>query len=676
MRASMVKPKPGQRAAELRTLLHHAAALYYDGGESPISDADYDEAFRELQTLERAHPELLDPDSPTQRIGAPLPKGSSLAQAEHLMPMLSLDSLTTPDEVREFDERARKSLELPEGELLRWAVEPKFDGVSASLLYENGVLVRGLSRGDGARGEEVTHNLRTIRSVPTRLAGPGPFPTRVEVRGEVIFARAAFERLRAHAETSADTPFRNARNTAAGTLKLLDPRIVARRGLEFICWGVGHSEGLEVSTYSALHARLAELGFTVSKWFQVVDGVDGVLAFHDDLEARRDEVSYELDGVVAKVDAIDLQRRLGRTARTPRWALAHKFAPRRATTRILAITAQVGRTGAVTPVAELEPVEIAGVTVKRATLHNWSLLASRDVRVADVVEIERAGDVIPAVVEVHAGKRTLTSKAVTAPTECPTCASALEPAGAFLYCQNLECPDQLRGRVVHLASRRALDIEGLGPERVERLMQAGLIERLEDVFRLSERREEFVAIDGFGELSFEKLAAAIDGAKRPTLARFLHALGIRQVGEQTAKDLATGFGDIEALAAASPEELERVHGVGPEVAKSVVRFFALDGNREFLEAMRAAGVKAQKDTAVEGPLAGRIFCFTGGLGSMSRDEARQAVERLGGSTAAAVTKTVTDVVAGEKAGSKLEKAKRLGLHILDEDQFRTLVGLT
>lgn len=670
----MVRTRVADRVEQLRRQLDDAASRYYTSGDSPLGDAEYDALWKELVALEEAHPELRSPDSPTQRIGAPLPKGSTLAQAEHLMPMLSIDSQMSAAEAREFDERARKALQLEEGSTLRWAVEPKFDGVSASLLFEDGVLARGLSRGDGSRGEDVTHNLRTIRSLPLRLHGDGPFPARLEVRGEVIFAREAFEALRTRAATSADTPFRNARNTAAGTLKLLDPRLVAKRGLEFIAWGIGHAEGFAPASYAALREGLERFGFTVSRWFELVDGIEGVIRFHDELEARRDEIPYELDGIVAKVDDMELQRRLGRTARTPRWALAYKFAPRRATTRILSITAQVGRTGAVTPVAELEPVEIAGVTVRRATLHNWELLAARDVRVNDSVEVQRAGDVIPEVVEVHVGRRDASSQAVIPPQRCPTCDSALETAGAFRYCVNLECKDQLRGRVVHLASRRALDIEGLGPERVDRLMAAGLIERLEDVFTLPSKRAAFVELEGFGERSHEKLAAAIEGAKRPSLARFLAALGIRQVGEQTARDLATAFGDLDRLAAASEEELLQVHGIGEEVAKSVRRFFALEENRRFLAALAAAGVQPQRNESIDGPLLGRVFCFTGGLTSMSRDEARQAVEALGAKTLPSVTKQVTDVVAGDKAGSKLDKARRLGLAVLEESEFLDLIG--
>ncbi|MGE0144679.1 MAG: NAD-dependent DNA ligase LigA [Planctomycetota bacterium] len=669
------QPQVERRMQELRERLAEAAASYYDSGASTLSDAEYDSDLAELARLEAEHPELVTPDSPTQRVGAPIPKGTPLRQAQHLLPMTSLESLTSEAEVREFVSRAIKVLELPEGSDLRWTLEPKFDGVSASLLYENGLLVRGLTRGDGQTGEDVTHNLRTIPSIPLRLRGDA-IPTRLEVRGEVIFSRENFERLRAASETTADTPFRNARNTAAGTLKLQDPAVVARRHLHFVAWGIGAVDGVDFDTYSSVHAHLKAFGFTVSKWFEVAADVDSIVRFHDHLEAERDAIPYELDGIVAKVDSTELQRRLGRTAKTPRWALAYKFAPRRATTRIREITAQVGRTGAVTPVAELDPVDIGGVTVRRATLHNWTLLAARDVRVDDVVEVERAGDVIPAVVEVLRSERSEGSTPTLPPTCCPACGSALEASGTFVYCQNLECPDQLRGRVVHLASRRALDIEGLGPERVDRLMSAGVIQRLEDVFTLAQKREQILAMEGFGTRSYEKLVQAIEGAKRPTLARFLHALGIRQVGEQTAKDLATAFGSLEAIEGADEESLaDRVHGVGIEVAKSVVAFFALPGNQEFLRAVARAGVEVQRNEAVDGPLAGTVFCFTGGLSSMSRDDARQIVERLGGTTAGSITKSVTHVVAGEKAGSKLDKARKLELRILSEDDFRQLVGL-
>lgn len=667
-----------KRVRELRQRIEQAADLYYNEGAPEISDADYDELFAELVALEREHPDLAAPDSPTRRVGAPLPKGSSFAKAEHLLPMLSIESLTSAADVVEFAARTRKFLSLEEDDPLQWAAEPKLDGVSASLLYEDGVLVRGLSRGDGAVGEDITQNLRTLRSVPLVLAGDGPKPARVEVRGEVIMRRDAFARFQAHQETTTDTPFRNARNTVAGTLKLLDPKTVAARPLEFIAFAVGHAEGLEATGHTAMRERLAEFGFVVATPFVVVDSVEGVQEYHADLEARREELPYELDGIVAKVDDGSLQRRLGRTARAPRWAFAYKFAPRRATTKVLAIAAQVGRTGAVTPVAHLEPVEIAGVTVQRATLHNWGLLATRDVRVGDVVEIERAGDVIPAVIAVDEAKRAKGSKPTEPPSQCPTCATGLELEGAFLYCVNLDCPDQLRGRVLHFASRRALDIRRLGEKYVVQLIEAGLIAHLEDVYSLPDKETEILALDRWGEKSFENLREEVEAAKRPTFARFLNALGIRHVGEQTAKDLADEFDSIDALAAADEEALVAVDGVGPEVAKSVRHFFELPQTQRFLDAARAAGLEIQhtKSTAsaAAGDLAGMTFCFTGGLARMSRDEARALVEARGAKTSASVTKKVTHVIAGEKAGSKLAKAEKLGLEVMDEDAFFEMVG--
>ena len=665
---------PERRAHQLRRKLQLAAELYYNEGRPPISDAEYDASFDELRALEAAHPEVVTEDSPTQRIGAPLPKGSSFDKVAHLAPMLSIESLTTAAQVREFGARARKQLELDADVDLRWFAEPKLDGVSASLRYDDGRLVRGLSRGDGAVGEDITRNLRAIRGVPLRLAGRGPFPERIEVRGEVIMSRTNFERLRSLAETSADTPFRNARNTVAGTLKLLDPAVVAKRRLDFVTWGVGHVEGLELRRYSELVERLRRYGFQTAERARPCESIDEVIAFHAELEADRDRIEYEMDGIVAKIDDLGQQRRLGRTARTPRWSLAFKFAARRGTTRIERIVAQVGRTGVVTPVAELAPIELAGVTVRRATLHNWGLVAARDVREQDLVEVERAGDVIPAVVEVHEARRTRGSTAVVAPRTCPTCSSTLEAEGAFLYCANVECPDQLRGRIVHLASRRALNIEGLGPKNVDQLIAAELLRRLEDVFHLPEKRDEILALERWGERSFDKLAAAVEAAKRPTLARLLHALGIRHVGEQTAKELAAHFDSLEALREADEKALCEVEGVGSEVAASIHKFFALPENLRFLDEAAAAGLQVVERRATAGPLTGRNFCFTGGLGTLSRDDAKALVEGLGARTSASISSGVTDVVAGQKAGSKLERAKKLGIAILDEDAFLALVG--
>jgi DNA ligase (NAD+) len=665
-----------EEAAALRAQIARADDLYYNLGRPELTDAEYDALFARLRALEDAHPELRTKDSPTQRVGAALPSGAAIATGEHLAPMLSIDSLTSAESVVEFDKRTRRFLELPDDAVLRWASEPKFDGVSASLLYEDGALVRALSRGDGTRGEDVTRNVRTIRNLPLRLAGAGPFPARCEVRGEVIFSRTTFARLRDETDTTTDTPFRNARNAVAGTLKQLDPAVTGKRRLEFIAWGLGACEGgPSLPTYAALHGQLRAWGFKVADDFAVSEGIAGVLAFHDALEARRDAIPYEMDGIVAKVNDVALQQRLGRTARAPRWVLAYKFAPRRAVTKVLSIAAQVGRTGAVTPVANLAPVELAGVTVKRATLHNWALLAERDIRAGDTVEIERAGDVIPEVVAVV--ERPTDSTPAQIPQICPTCGGALEVEGKFVYCVNVECADQLRGRIVHMTGRRALDIEGLGPEKVDQLVAALLLRQAEDLFLLPQRACELAALEGWGERSAAKLCAQIEQVKHPPLSRFLHALGIRHVGEQTAKDLAAHFGSLDALVAASEEDIDEVKNVGTEVAHAIHAFFANEGNQRFLAAVRAAGVAVatQERTApaATGPFAGMVFCFTGGLATLSRDDAKALVEARGGKIADAVTKTVTHVVAGAKAGSKLAKAEKLGLQILDEDGFKRLV---
>ncbi|MBL8750031.1 MAG: NAD-dependent DNA ligase LigA [Planctomycetes bacterium] len=659
----------------LREQIRVADDQYYNRGHSDISDAAYDELFVALRQLEAENADLVTPDSPTQRVGAPLPKGGSFATAAHLAPMGSIESLMSADDVRDFDDRVHRLLDLPADTPIVWICEPKLDGTSANLLYENGELVRGLSRGDGEQGEDLTTNLRTIRNLPLTLHGRGPFPARIEIRGEVIMSRRGFLALQEREETSSEGTFRNARNTVAGTLKLLDPRIVKRRPLDFIAFAIGHVEGASFATHHALRQQLARWGFQVAEPADRVEGIDRVLAFRDDLERRRDDLPYELDGVVAKVDDFELQQRLGRTSRTPRWALAYKFAPRLATTRVVRIDAQVGRTGAVTPVANLEPVELAGVTVRNASLHNWALLAERDVREGDVVEIQRAGDVIPEIVRVFADRRGADSRPATPPTQCPVCGSALHTEGKFVYCNDVDCPAQLVGRVVHLAGRRAFDIEGLGPKQVEQLAQARIVKSLEDVFRLATKRDAVLQLERWGDRSFQNLVEQIDRARTPTLARFLHGIGIRHVGETTAKDLAAHFGSLDRLRSATSEQLMEVDGVGEEVAAAVVEFFASPRNQATLEALTAAGVAPQSTSGVTaGPLAGRVFVFTGGLSTMSRDDAKARVEALGARTAGSIGKKVTDVVAGADAGSKLEKARGLGLRILDETEFAELLA--
>ena len=658
---------------ELRRRIRTADDQYYNRGFSDLTDAEYDQLFAQLRQLEAAHPELITQDSPTQTVGAPLPKGGTFATVRHLAPMGSIESLMDAAEVRSFDERVHRLLELPPSAPLPWSCEPKLDGTSANLLYENGVFVRGLSRGDGEQGEDLTRNLRTIRNLPLTL--PGPFPARIEIRGEVLMSKRGFARLQELEETSSEGSFRNARNTVAGTLKLLDPRICKRRPLDFIAFAVGHVEGRDFLTHQALRTQLATWGFKVAEPFELAEGIDAVLSFRDELERRRDELPYELDGIVAKIDRFDLQQKLGRTSRTPRWALAYKFAPRLAQTRVLKIGAQVGRTGAVTPVAHLEPTELAGVTVRNASLHNWALLAERDIREGDVVEIQRAGDVIPEIVRVFPEHRAPDSRPFAPPTVCPTCGGTLEVEGKFLYCINLDCKDQLVGRIVHLAGRRAFDIEGLGPKQIEQLAQAGLVGTLEHVFTLALEKDRLLELERWGERSTQNLLEQIERSRTPTLARFLNGIGIRHVGETTAKDLAAHFGSLERLQHASAEQLMAVDGVGEEVATAVVDFFSSPKNQATLRALAAAGVRPQESAGVTaGPLTGRTFVFTGGLATMTRDEAKARVEALGASTAGSISKKVTDVVAGAEAGSKLDKARQLGLRILDETAFAALVA--
>ncbi len=660
--------------AALRERIRRADDQYYNDGHSDLTDAQYDELFVQLRNLERAHPELVTEDSPTQTVGAPLEKGGAFATHEHLEQMGSLESLMQAEDVDAFVLRARKLLELSDEEPLCWTCEPKLDGVSANLLYEDGVLVRGLSRGDGQVGEDLTRNLLTIRNLPHKLHGDGPFPSRVEVRGEVIMSKRGFAALQQREETSSEGTFRNARNPVAGTLKLMDPRVVKRRPLDFLAFAVGRVEGFELTSQTDLRSQLASWGFTVAEPVAAAAEIAAIHAYHDDLEARRDELPYEMDGAVAKVDAVDLQQRLGRTSRTPRWALAYKFAPRLARSRVEKIGAQVGRTGAVTPVAHLAPTELAGVTVRNASLHNWALLAERDIREGDVVEIQRAGDVIPEVVRVFVDERGEDSAPAQPPETCPVCANPLQPEGKFLYCDNIDCAAQLVGRIVHLASRKALDIEGLGPKQVEQLVEAEIVTSVEDVFTLADRKDQLLELERWGERSTKNLLAQIDARRTPPLARFLNGIGIRHVGETTAKDLAAHFGTLDRLRAATNAELLAVDGVGDEVAAAVIEFFALPKNQQTLATLHAEGVEPQEAERVEGgALAGRVFCFTGGLSTMSRDEAKEKVEALGAKAATGVSKKVTDVVAGADAGSKLAKAEKLGLRIHTEEEFCSIL---
>lgn len=644
-----------------------------------ISDAEYDRLFRELQELEAAHPGWVRPDSPTQRVGAPLPEGSKFERAPHSSPMLSIESLFSVQEVAEFHERVLRALEGEGGAAPEYACEPKWDGVSASLLYEDGLFVRGLTRGDGVHGEDITRNLRVLRDIPVRLRGARP-PRLLEVRGEVLMPVARFEALNEEMAAAGETPFANPRNATAGTLKRLDPAVVAERGLRFVAWEIVRAEGVGLARHSAAMAAAAEWGFPVGAERALAGSVSEVAAFHGGLEARRDEVPFEMDGVVAKVDQYALRDVLGTRARTPRWACAWKFAPREESTRLVDIEVQVGRTGRLTPRAVLEPVQLGGTTVRHATLHNARYIAERDIRVGDRVVVRRAGDVIPQVLAAVLEARTGAERAFSMPRRCPACGGEVLERGELLFCVNMECPAQLRRRVLHLASRRALRIEGLGEKAVEQFMVAGLVRRVPDVFALDFAK--VAELERWGEKSAAALRQQVEAARSPAWPRFLYALGIQEVGEETARALAARFptlAELEAAATAEDalERLQEVDGVGPEVARSIAAFFHEPANRGALRRFEELGVRPQRAIgaakgAREG-VTGKIFVLTGTL-SVPREEAKAWIEAAGGQVASSVSRKTDYVVAGADPGSKARKAEELGVRVMDEASLLRLLG--
>ncbi|MEW6487291.1 MAG: NAD-dependent DNA ligase LigA [Thermodesulfobacteriota bacterium] len=666
----MVPEALRRRAEDLRRDLDFHNVRYYVLDAPVISDAAYDALLRELLALESAHPELATPDSPTQRVGAaPL---DAFGRAEHLRPMLSLDNAMDEAQVREFDARVRRLL--GEEGALAYACEPKFDGLAVELVYEGGRLVRGATRGDGQVGEDVTANLRTVRSIPLRLRGEG-VPDVLDVRGEVVLALADFRRLNQLQEDRGEPPFANPRNAAAGAVRQLDSAVTAGRRLHFFAYGVGMWEALGVETQSGLLNRLASWGFRVSPERAAVRGADEAVGFCRDLEARRDAFPYEIDGCVLKVDSLARQAELGQKSRSPRWAVAYKFPPRQAVTRVADILWSVGRTGAITPVAVLEPVKVGGVTVARATLHNPEELARKGVLVGDEVVVQRAGDVIPEVVRFLPEKRTGGERRATVPEHCPVCGAHVErPEGEVVpRCSGLNCPAQLKGRILHFASRRALDVDGLGEKLVDQLVDRGLVNDVADLFRLTEA--ELVPLERMAEKSARNLVRALDRARRAELGRFLNALGIRHVGEATAQALALHFGTLEAAMDAPEEALLQVPDVGPEVARSIRSFFQEPRNREAIRQMLEAGLELRSPQRRAGarPLEGKTLVFTGTLEEMSREEAKARAAALGAKVTSSVSAKTSFVVVGSDPGSKAEKARQLGVRTLTEAAFLELL---
>jgi DNA ligase (NAD+) len=657
------------RIVELRKRLDHHNYRYHVLDDPEIPDVEYDRMFRELQELEAAHPELHSEDSPTQRVGGAAVTG--FREVRHLLPMLSLENAFTAEELQAFDRRIRERLKTEEP--IEYSAETKLDGTAVSLLYQDGRLVRAATRGDGQTGEEVTHNVRTIDSVPLRLRD-GEHPRMLEIRGEVYLPKDGFQALNARLAAEGAKTFVNPRNAAAGTLRQLDPQVAARRPLEFIAYGVGHYEDGDLpDRHSEMLERLKELGVRVSPLSRLVTGAEGCQAYYDEIARQRDSLPYEIDGVVFKVDRVDLQRALGFVSRAPRWAVAFKFPAQEVSTRLKGVDFQVGRTGALTPVARLEPVFVGGVTVSNATLHNLDEIERKDIRIGDTVIVRRAGDVIPAVVRVIHEHRKRRATKIKLPQKCPVCGSdVVRPEGlAVARCSGgLFCPAQRKEKLRHFASRRAMDIEGLGAKIVEQLVETGIdgepVHNPSEIYALSV--EQLAGLERMGEKSAQNLVDAIQRSKETTLPRFLFALGIPEVGEVTAANLARYFGDLDRLATAETEELEAVPDVGPVVAQHVHEFFRQSENLRVIDALRQHGVHWPPMEAAAGDrrLQGKTFVLTGSLEAMTRDEARAKIESAGGKVTGSVSAKTDYVVVGKDPGSKLARAERLGVEILDE----------
>lgn len=674
------------RAAALRTQLHHHAHQYYVLDAPELPDAEYDRLFQELQALEDAHPHLRTPDSPTQRVIGQVLDG--LLAVRHAMPMLSIrtETDTTAAGAEAFDARIRRELGLgADAPPVAYNAELKFDGLAINLRYEDGVLVQATTRGDGETGEDVTHNVRTIARIPLRLmapttgAGVSPLPPVLEVRGEVYMRRDDFERLNERQREKGGKTFINPRNTAAGAIRQLDSRALADKKLQFFAYGLGDTQGWEQpDTHSATLDAIAAFGLPVNANRRVVQGAEGLAAFHRDIAARRDVLPFDIDGVVYKVNDIALQKRLGFVTREPRWAVAHKYPAQEQITRLNGIEIQVGRTGKLTPVAKLEPVFVGGTTVSNATLHNVFEARRKGVRVGDTVVVRRAGDVIPEVVGRVPGARATYVPNFRLPRQCPVCGSrALREKGGIDYrCMGgLFCAAQRKQALLHFAGRRAMNIEGLGDKLVDQLVDGGLIRTLPELYTLG--LAKLAALDRMADKSATNLVAALEHSKKTTLPRFLYALGIRHIGETTAKDLARHFGTLDAVMDATPEQLLQVPDVGPVVAQSLYTFFRQPHNREVVEQLRACGVRWPEGESVAGaslPLTGQTFVLTGTLPTLSREQAQALLEAAGAKVAGSVSKKTTAVVAGTEAGSKLEKAQALGVPVLDEAALLALVG--
>jgi DNA ligase (NAD+) len=669
----MDRAQAAERVTELRRLIRHHSRLYYVDSRPEISDREFDALLAELEALEREFPELDDPQSPTHRVGGEPLEG--FRTVRHPVPMLSLQNTYSEEEVREFDARLHRWLEVEPP--IAYVLELKIDGVAVALRYRGGAFDLGVTRGDGTRGDDITQNLRTVRSLPLTLdTGSAPLPEEIEVRGEVYFPRRAFEALNAARRDAGEKPFANPRNAAAGTLKLLDPREVAPRPLALFVYQWVGAPAAGLRTHAEALARLGQLGLPVNPHAARVTGIDEALVAIRAWETRRRDLDYDTDGVVLKLDDLAWHERLGATSKAPRWGIAYKFETTEAVTRVREIRVQVGRTGAVTPVAELEPVQLGGTVVKRATLHNADEIRRLDVRVGDWVTLEKGGEIIPKVTGVLAERRAGNEPEFLFPPACPVCGDPLERAEeeVAIRCVNEHCPAQLKRRLLHYAARGAMEIDGLGASIVDQLVDRDLVRDFADLYRLAP--ETLAGLERMGEISARKLVAAIDGSRRRPPARLLFALGIRHVGAFAARVLAGAYPTIEALAAAGEEALAALEGVGPVIAAAVHRYFARPETTRLLERLSAVGVSpaAEETSAAHGPLAGLTFVLTGALPGMTREEARRRIEDRGGRVAGSVSARTDFLVAGEKPGTKLENAHALGVRVLDETGLRDLLA--